>query len=104
MSVMTSNTEHLVRSNIWSTQVKEVFESELMAMKYVDMLTGFPDGDTFNIPSIGQQEVYDYAEGQAIRYTAMDTGNFTFSITDYKASAQYITEKMKQDTFYPARS
>lgn len=100
MSVMTSNTDHLIRSNIWSTQIKEVFESELMAMKYVDMLTDFPDGDTFNIPSIGQQEVYDYAEGQAIRYTAMDTGNFTFTITDYKASAQYITEKMKQDTYY----
>ena len=52
-----------------------------------------------NIPSIGQAEVYDYAEGQAIRYTAMDTGNFTFSITDYKASATAITNKMKQDSY-----
>lgn len=33
----------------------------------------------------------------------MDTGNFTFSITDYKASATYITEKMKQDSFYMSR-
>jgi hypothetical protein len=59
--------------------------------------------DTINIPSIGQAEVLDYAEGQAVRYTAMDTGNFTFSINKYKSSATYITEKMKQDSFYSAK-
>jgi len=76
---------------------------ELMATKYVDMITDFPDGDTINIPSMGQADVLDYAEGQAVKYTAMDTGNFTFSITAYKSSATYITEKMKQDSFYTAR-
>lgn len=63
----------------------------------------FPDGDTLNIPSIGQAEVLDYDEGQSVRYTAMDTGNFTFSINKYKSSATYITEKMKQDSFYMSR-
>lgn len=33
----------------------------------------------------------------------MDTGNFTFTITEYKASATYITNKMKQDSFYMSR-
>jgi hypothetical protein len=95
-----ANDQHLIRSNIWSPVLKEVLEDELMAVKYVKMLEGFPDGTTFNIPSIGQAEVYDYVEGQAVGYTAMDTGNFTFTITDYKASGTYITNQMKQDTFY----
>lgn len=99
----TTTNEHLIRSNIWSTQLKEVLEDELIAMKYIDWITDFPDGDTLNIPSIGQAEVLDYAEGQAIRYTAMDTGNFTFTINKYKSSATYITEKMKQDSFYMGR-
>lgn len=99
----TTSNDHLIRSNLWSSQIKEVLEDELMGMKYVDMITDFPDGDTINIPSIGQAEVYDYAEGQAVRYTAMDTGNFTFTITDYKATATYITNKMKQDSFYMGR-
>lgn len=63
----------------------------------------FPDGDTLNIPSIGQAEVLDYAEGQAIKYSAMDTGNFTFSIDQYKSSATYIYNKYKQDMFYMSR-
>jgi hypothetical protein len=33
----------------------------------------------------------------------MDTGNFTFTINKYKSSAVYITEKMKQDSFYTSR-
>lgn len=96
---LTSTNDNLIRSNIWSTQLKEVLLDELFAMKYVDMLTEFSAANTINIPSIGQPEVLDYVEGQAVRYTAMDTGNFTFSITDYKASATYITNKMKQDSY-----
>lgn len=99
----TNTDEHLIRSNIWSTQIKETLEDELFAMKYVDMITDFPDGDTVNIPSIGQAEVKDYAEGQAISYTAMDTGNFTFTISEYKSSATFIYDKMKQDSFYMSR-
>lgn len=99
----TDANEHLIRSNLWSSRLKETFEDELLGLRYVDMLTEFPDGDTFNIPSIGQAEVRDYGENQAILYSAMDTGNFTFTITDYKSSATYITNKMKQDSYYMNR-
>jgi hypothetical protein len=92
--------EHLIRSNLWSARLKETLEDELIGTKYVDWITDFPDGDTINIPSIGQAEVKDYDEGQAIQYTAMDTGNFTFSIDQYKSSATYIYNKFKQDSMY----
>jgi len=100
MSWQTASMDHLIRSELWSKEIKDVLEDEIFAMRYVRMLQDFPDGDTINIPSIGQAEVYDYAEGQAVKYTAMDTGNFTFSITDYIQSATYITNKAKQDSFY----
>jgi len=95
-----ASNEHLIRSNLWSRQIKEVLEDELFALRFVRMIMDFPDGDTLNIPSIGQAEVQDYDEGQAVKYTAMDTGNFTFTIDQYKQSGTYITEKMKQDSFY----
>lgn len=95
-----ANNEHLVRSDVWSTQLKEVLEDELIAQRWVRFMTDFPDGDTWNMPSIGQMTAYNFQEGDAIQYTAMDTGNFTFSITEYQASATYITEPMKQDMYY----
>lgn len=99
----TQTNQHLIRSNLWSSQLKEVLLEELMGMKYVDWITDFPDGETINIPSIGQAESLDYVENQPIQYTAMDTGNFTFTVNQYKSSATYITNKMKQDSFYTAR-
>lgn len=98
-----ANNEHLVRANLWSNRLKEPLLDELFCQKYVDWLTDFPDGDTLNIPSIGQAEVQNYAENQQVRYTAMDTGNFTFTIDQYKSSATFITERMKQDSFYMSR-
>lgn len=92
--------EHLIRSQIWSTDLKEAFEEDLVAMKYIRMLTDFPDGNLINIPSIGQAEVGDYAENRPVTYTAFDTGNFQFTISDYKVTATYITRKMTQDSFY----
>ena len=95
-----ASNDHLIRSNLWTSQLKEVLEDDLFATKYIDWLTDFGDGDTMNIPSIGQMEVNNYAEGQAVSYTGMDTGNFTFTITEYKQSATYIYEKFKQDSYY----
>jgi len=103
MSFSTATNEHLIRSNLWSTRLKEVLLDELFATKFVDIITDFPDGDTLNIPSIGQAEVQDYVENAAVRYTAMDTGNFTFTIDQYKSTATYITEKMKQDSYVMGR-
>lgn len=99
----TINNSHLIRANVWDSDIKEVLLDELYATRYIDWMHDFPDGDTLNLPSIGQMETLDYAEGQAIRYTSMDTGNMTFTIGKYKSSATYITEKMKQDSFYMSR-
>lgn len=100
MSGFTTDTvTHLTRSNLWTTQLKELFDDERMAMRYVNWIDSFPDGDTWNQPSIGRAEVLDYEEDQPLKYTAMDTGNFTMTITEYVQSGTYITNKLKQDSY-----
>lgn len=96
----TSGPDNLIRANIWALQLKEILLPELQAMTYVDWLNDFPDGTTFNIPSIGQATYDNYIEDTAVRYRAMDTGNFTFTITEYISSATYITMKERQDSYY----
>jgi len=96
----TGNSAHLIRSSVWSQNLKDILTDELQASKYVDWLSDFPDGNVLNIPSIGQATVRDYSENDPVVYDAMDTGNFQFSIDQYKSSATYITEQNKQDGFY----
>lgn len=95
----TANTGALLRANLWSNQLKDTLIDELAAQKYVAWMD-FPDGTTWNIPSIGDLDASDYVEDTAIEYTPMDVGNFTFSITEYKQSATYITNKQRQDSYY----
>jgi hypothetical protein len=100
MSWTTGNSEHLIRSEVWSRELKEILEDDLKAMGYVKWMSEFPDGDTFTIPSVGQAVVRDYTEDTGIKYDAMDTGEFQFTINEYLSSATYITDKAKQDMYY----
>ena len=101
MSGMTTTTSaQLIRSELWSNELKEILRDEMFAQQYVRMLDGFPDGDTFTIPSIGQAQVNDYTEDSEIQFRPMDTGEFQFTITEYLSSGTYITEKAMQDAFY----
>ena len=99
----TGNSAVLTRSEIWSTQLKEVLQDELDAQGWVNWLSEFPDGDQFTIPSIGESTVRDYTEDTDVVFDALDTGEFTFSITEYLSSGHYITEKARQDLFYSSQ-
>lgn len=99
---MSTNTDNLTRSNIWTQELKDTLQADLQAQKYVRMID-FPDGDTLNIPSIGTFEINDYVEGAPVKYTAMDTGNFTFTINKYKQTGTYITRQAQQDLFYASQ-
>ncbi len=100
MAMTTSNTSFLQRAQVYSSELKDILREEMMAQRYVRMLDGFPDGNTFNIPSIGQAQVDNYTEDSAVTYRPLDTGNFTFTVDKYLSSATYMTKKAKQDTFY----
>lgn len=97
---LTTNTPFLIRSEVWSNQLKTIFRDELFATRYIRWLTDFPDGDLIHIPSIGAIEAQDYVENQAVEYTALDTGDFTFQVTEYKQSGVTISNKFKQDSYY----
>lgn len=96
----TSNSAVLTRSEIWSSTLKDVLQDDLDAQGWVNWLSEFPDGDQFTIPSIGESTVRDYVEDTNVVYDSLDTGEFTFTITEYLSSGHYITEKARQDLFY----
>lgn len=97
---LTTNTANLIRTNLWSRSIKELLLDDLNAMNWVRILSDFPDGITLNIPSIGEATTFNYVEGQAIKYEAMATGNFTFEFDTYLGSAHAISEKFIRDSYY----
>ena len=102
MAMTTANSSALIRSNVWSDELKETLQDDLMGLGFVKYLPDFM-GTTLNIPSIGEATVKDYVEDTAVTYDALDTGNFTFTINKYLSSGNYITEKDRQDAFYASQ-
>lgn len=100
MAFTTANTDLLRRSEVWSSQLKEVLQDELTAQGWVNWLGDFPDGDQLTIPSIGEATVRDYSENSPVVYDAFDQGEFTFTINQYLSSGTYITKKAMQDGYY----
>lgn len=101
MSGMTTgNMSALIRSELWSREIKEVLEDELMATRYIRWLSEFPDGDMFTIPSIGDIDAQDYQEDASIEYSALDTGEWNFTINQYKQVGIHISNKARQDAYY----
>lgn len=92
--------EHMVRTELWSSELKDILEEQLMGTKYVRMLNGFPDGNQFNIPSVGELPMREVSENTPVTYDEMDTGEFTFTIDRYVEAATFITDKAKQDSYY----
>lgn len=101
MSSVTSAISHLTRSQVWSEELKEILQDELTGQGHVRWIP-FANGDLLNIPSIGEGTVRNYTEDTPAQYDSLDTGNFTFQITEYLQSGTYITEKARQDLAYAA--
>ena len=92
--------ENLVRSELWSSELKDVLQERLMADGMVRWLQNFPDGNQLTIPSIGELPMREVSEGTPVAYDSIDTGEFNLGIDRYVESATYITDKAKQDAYY----
>ena len=88
-----------IRAKIFSTILRTQLEPDLQAMKYVDMINDFPDGDKWQDTEIGNAVVHDYVEGSDITYDGLDIGTRDFEINEYIHSGHYITEKFTQDSY-----
>jgi hypothetical protein len=95
----TGQTANLTQTQVFSSDITSLLLDDLNAMQFVRTLNNFPHGYNFNIPIVGEAEVNTFNENQAMKFSAMDTGNFQFNFTDYVYSGNSITEKFKRDSW-----
>ena len=72
-------------------------------MNFVDVITGFPDGDSWYEAEIGNATMRDFQEGGTIAYDSLDIGSREFTINNYVSSGHKISEKFLQDSYLSAQ-
>lgn len=97
--INTKDNSAAIRAVIYSGILREALEPELIAMKYVDVINSFPDGDKWQDVELGTATVTDYAEGEEIDFKGIEIGTRDFEINNYVNSGHYVTAKFAQDSY-----
>lgn len=92
--------DNLTIKEVFNAQLKAVLRDSLNGTRWASRITGFPNGEKFVMPSIGDTVAMDYHENEAVKYLPRDTGRWEFEITEYLQSGTSISKKAMQDAFY----
>lgn len=97
----TTNTSEVIRTEIWSERIQEELQENLRGSSIVEWITGeFADGDKITIPTLGSLTARTYTENAEITLDDPAVGEFQLIIDQYNQSGVYVTDKLKQDTYY----
>jgi hypothetical protein len=101
MAVMDSvwGGDHLKRNEVFSSQIKEMFEDQIFAQQWVRFLNDFGDGDNYRVSSIGELPIDQMSESVALPERRPDTGQFVFNINEFVGVKVPFTDKFLEDDF-----
>lgn len=92
-----------IREKIYNAALRAELEPYLMAQQFVDVISGFTDGEKFVDIEVGNATVHDYVEGTDVVLEGLDMADREFTINKYRQSGHYITEKFTQDSYVSAK-
>ena len=96
------NTTNAIRQQVYGQIVQKTLDDDYLADGFMRDISGdFSQGDTYNMPTVGDLVARTYdpaaAESQEVEFDALDTGRITLTINKYDGVAWYETKKLKED-------
>lgn len=99
----TGNQSPLIKAQVYSELMLEQLTAGFLPDVLYRDVSDFGDGDTLYIPTMGETVIRDYVEDADVVFDAIDTGQVTLTITDYKSAGTYVTDKLKDDAYKAAQ-
>lgn len=99
MSNTTTNQSPLIKAQVFSEFMLEQINDGILPEGLHRDVSDFSDGDSIQIPTLGETTLRDYEEDTPVQYDAVDSGSVSLTITDYVSAASYVTRKLQQDGY-----
>ncbi len=99
----TANSEALRRAEVYSGIILDEIKDGFLPEGLHRDVSDFADGDTLNITTFGEVVLTDIEENEDIPVNAIDTGRITMVIDQYKGAGNYMTDKVRDDSWQAAQ-
>lgn len=97
MAHTTENTTAFIEAQQYSKFILENLYDGLLPDTFTRDVTDFGTGTTLNIKTVGDVQIQDVVEDQAVNFTPIDSNTITMSITDYIGKGWYISDELRMD-------
>lgn len=94
---LTTNTRAFVESEQYSSFILMNLHDGLLPETFYRNVADFGSGDTLHIKTVGSVTLQEAAEDTPLTYNPIETGEITFSITEYVGDAWYVTDDLRED-------
>ena len=94
---LTTNTRAFIESEQYSQFVLLNLHDGLLPESFYRNVSDFGNGTTLHIKTIGTVTLQEAAEDTPLVYNPIETGEITFTISEYKGDAWYVTDDLRED-------
>ncbi len=97
MAQLTSNTRAFVEAEQYSNFILMNLHDGLLPDSFYRTVDDFMHGDTLHIKTIGSVTLQESEENVPLVYNPIESGEITFTITEYVGDAWYVTDDLRED-------
>lgn len=94
---LTTNTRAFVEAEQYSNFILMNLHDGLLPETFYREISDFMHGDTLHIKTIGTVTLQETEENVPLVYSPIESGEITFSITEYVGDAWYVTDDLRED-------
>lgn len=94
---VTSNTRAFVEAEQYSDFILMNLHDGLLPDTFYRNVADFMHGDTLHIKTIGSVTLQETEEDTPLTYNPIESGEITFTITEYVGDAWYVTDDLRED-------
>lgn len=97
MTQLTSNTRAFIEAEQYSDFILMNLHDGLLPTSFYRDVADFMSGDTLHIKTIGTVTLQETEEDKPLVYNPIETGEITFSITEYPGDAWKVSDDLRED-------
>lgn len=92
-----SQNQGFIEAAMLSSFIQRNLHDAILPETFYRNVTDFQNGQSIDIPSIGEVNIQEVTEDQPFVYSPIQTGTISMQITDQIGNAHYITDDMRED-------